>query len=73
MADATRTKRKATDILIDNQSVRLERPVLGIGIMDNIEIGSGRDLFLCLAARGAISVPVHIPKSHEHDFRIFIR
>jgi hypothetical protein len=51
----------------------LERPVLGIGIMDNIEIGSGKDLFLCLAAMGLQTIPVHIPKSNEKDFRMFIR
>lgn len=51
----------------------LERPVLGIGIMDNIEIGSGKDLFLCLAAMGLQTIPVHIPKSNEKDFKMFIR
>jgi hypothetical protein len=51
----------------------LERPVLGIGIMDNIEIGSGKDLFLTLAASGIEIVPVHIPKSHLDYFRVFIR
>ncbi len=73
MVQKIKEKRQETDNIIDNQDLQLERPVLGIGILDNIEIGSGRDLFLCLAARGADSIPVHIPKSHEGDFRIFIR
>lgn len=51
----------------------LDRPVLGIGILDNVEIGSGKDLFLSLAALGMTTIPVHIPKSHEQDFRMFIR
>ncbi len=51
----------------------LERPVLGIGILDNIEIGAGRDLFLALAARGIDKIPVHIPQSHLDDFRFFVR
>lgn len=73
MSPQVQDKRLATDNIINNQDTKLERPVLGIGILDNIEIGSGRDLFLCLAARGMDTIPVHIPKSHEADFRIFIR
>ncbi len=73
MTEKIRNNRKAINDIIDNQDLPLERPVLGIGILDNIEIGSGRDLFLCLAARGIEFIPVHIPKSHEKDFRIFIR
>ena len=73
MLQAVRDKRLVADNMIDNLDAYLDRPVLGIGILDNIEIGSGRDLFLCLAARGMETVPVHIPKSHESDFRIFIR
>lgn len=73
MSDKVQGRRKQVEALIDQPDQMLERPVLGIGIMDNIEIGSGKDLFLCLAARGMASIPVHIPKSHEADFRIFIR
>ena len=50
----------------------LEKPVLGIGIMDNIEIGAGRDVFLTLAAQGQHTIPVHIPKSAESDFKAFV-
>lgn len=49
-----------------------ERPVLGIGILDNIEIGAGRDVFLTLAAHGARVIEVHIPKSAEPDFKTFL-
>lgn len=50
----------------------LEKPVLGIGIMDNIEIGSGRAEFLTLASMGLMVIPVHIPKSNESDFKAFV-
>ena len=73
MSDKVRERRETIEAMIETPDHPLERPVLGIGIMDNIEIGSGKDLFLCLAARGLSSIPVHIPKSHEADFRIFIR
>jgi hypothetical protein len=49
----------------------LEKPVLGIGIMDNVEIGSGRAEFLTLAAKGVTKIPVHIPKSCESDFKAY--
>lgn len=50
----------------------VERPVLGIGILDNVEIGAGRDVFLTLAARGVQTVDVHIPVSNIKDFKQFI-
>jgi hypothetical protein len=49
----------------------LERPILGIGLMDNVEIGSGRATFLTLAALGYDRVAVHIPKTHEKEFAPF--
>ena len=50
----------------------VEKPVLGIGIQDNVEIGSGKAAFLVLAAQGAAAIPVHIPQSNEEDFKAFI-
>jgi hypothetical protein len=49
-----------------------ERPVLGIGLLDNVEIGAGRDVFLTLAAKGAQDIEVHIPVSNLKDFKQFI-
>ena len=72
MADKVQVRRKDVETLIKGDDP-LERPVLGIGILDNVEIGSGKDLFLSLAALGMTTIPVHIPKSHENDFRMFIR
>lgn len=50
----------------------LEMPILGIGLQEHVEIGSGRDVFLTLAAHGHKTLPVHIPKSNEKDFADFI-
>jgi hypothetical protein len=50
----------------------LERPVLGIGIMDNIEIGSRRDVLLTMAAQGVESLEVHIPKANKDDFTPYL-
>ncbi len=72
MTQKVQMRRKAIEEDIENNGF-LNRPVLGIGIMDNIEIGSGKDLFLSLAAMGLTTITVHIPKSHEDDFRMFIR
>jgi hypothetical protein len=40
-------------------------------MMENIEIGCGRAEFLTLAAHGLKTMPVHIPKSNESDFKPF--
>ena len=50
----------------------VERPVLGIGLLDNVEIGAGRDVFLTLAAKGVQDIEVHIPVSNLKDFKQFI-
>jgi len=50
----------------------VDRPVLGIGLLDNIEIGAGRDVFLTLAAQGFQDIEVHIPVSNMKDFKQFI-
>lgn len=50
----------------------LPRPVLGIGLFDNVEIGAGREVFLTLASQGADLIEVHIPQSSKADFSKFI-
>lgn len=54
------------------QGQDISKPVLGIGLLDNVEIGSGKAEFLTLAAMGHKEIPVHIPKSNESDFKEFI-
>ena len=55
-----------------NQENPLERPILGIGVMDNIEIGSRRDILLTLMAQGVKSLSVHVPKSTIEDFTPYL-
>lgn len=50
----------------------LERPVLGIGIMDNVEIGSRRDVLLTLAAQGLETLEVHVPIANKDDFTPYL-
>jgi hypothetical protein len=50
----------------------LEKPIMGIGIMDNVEIGSGRAVFAVLAAHGVKTIQVHVRKSHADDFTKFV-
>ncbi len=64
-------KRKGVEEKLSS-AAPIERPVLGIGLMDNIEIGVGRAEFLTLAAHGLETIPVHIPKSNESDFKAFL-
>ncbi len=64
-------KRQAVELAIANGKA-LPKPVLGIGLLDNVEIGTGKPEFLTLAALGHDQIPVHIPKSNESDFKDFI-
>lgn len=54
------------------QETPLEKPLLGIGVFDNVEIGSGRAQLLTLADMGLKTMPVHIPKSNAKDFQRFL-
>lgn len=60
---------KVEKSLIDGTG--LTRPVLGIGMLENVEIGAGRDVFLTLAAHGLPEIEVHIPASNKPDFNHF--
>lgn len=47
----------------------LAKPVLGIGIYENVEIGIGRDVFITLAGLGMMKIPVHVPASMAKEFK----
>lgn len=64
--------RRATIESALNNGKAIEKPVLGIGLMDNVEIGSGRAVFLTLAAHGCKTLPVHVPKSSIKEFDPFL-
>lgn len=50
----------------------MERPVLGVGIGEHIEIGSRRDVLLTLFSLGVRKLDVHVPKSCVDDFNKFM-
>ncbi len=50
----------------------LPRPVLGIGILDNIEIGAAREVFYVIAGAGHKTLSVHIPRSNQGEFRPYL-
>jgi len=56
--------------LKDNETLTM--PILGIGVLDNIEIGSGRENILTIYSQNIKTMPVHIPKSVEKEFSSFI-
>lgn len=64
-------KRERVELAIANGE-NLPTPVLGIGLLENVEIGAGKAEFLTLAAMGRSEIPVHIPKSNQDDFKDFI-
>lgn len=68
--EKNRAKYEAVSASIKNGEA-IERPVLGIGLLENIEIGSGKVVFLVLSAMGVSTIDVHIPKSCESDFKDF--
>ena len=68
-------KEQAKRLIVEDKIKKkepLEKPVLGIGIAENIEIGSGRAELLTLVVQGLRAIPVHIPKSNEKDFKDFL-
>ena len=71
MPEREQEKRQAVETAVDNGEA-LEKPVLGIGIQDNVEIGAGKAVFLTLSAHGIEQLPVHILKSNADDFQPFL-
>ena len=71
LSPARREARQAVEARIAARAP-LPRPVLGIGLGDHVEIGSGKALFLTLAAQGYGVVPVHVPRANLPDFEEFL-
>ncbi len=63
-------KRKAVEAALKS-GTPIEKPVLGIGLLENVEIGAGKAALLTLAAHGHAHLNVHIPKANESDFQAF--
>lgn len=49
----------------------LEKPVLGIGMFDNVEVGAGSDVLATLVMEGHTVLPVHVRTSQLGDFAAF--
>lgn len=49
------------------QGGSVTKPVIGIGLMDNIEIGIGREISVALYAGGVAEMPVHVRKAQAKD------
>lgn len=68
---AQRQKRLDTQQAIENGQ-SLVKPVLGIGMLNSVEIGSGKAVFLTLAAAGYTAIPVHITVADKADFAPYL-
>lgn len=64
-------KRNAVEKKLKDQKP-LERPILGIGLLENIEIGAGKEVFLTLCAHNVTKIEVHIPTAHTEEFKDFL-
>ena len=72
LPEKEKSKRKHAEEQINNGK-NIERPVLGIGMLENVEIGIGKGTLLTLIAKNIKKIEVHIPKSHKKDFEKFIK
>jgi hypothetical protein len=68
LAPAQAAKRQATEDRLKRRE-NLDTPILGIGLLNTIEIGAGKDVFLTLAALGYDALPVFIPPADEKEFK----
>lgn len=71
LAEGERAKRETIEESL-RRGAPLEKPVLGIGLLECVEIGAGRAVFLTLAAQGMTEIPVHIPASQQKEFKPFL-
>lgn len=71
--DITETRLSKRDVVrlrMENGEA-LEKPILGIGLFDNIEIGAGSDTLATLVMEGVTVLPVHVRSSQLADFKAF--
>ena len=71
LPEAERVKYESVSHQIDvGESV--ECPVLGIGVMDNVEIGSRRDVLLTAYSKGVRVMDAHVKTANLDDFKSYI-
>ena len=71
LKEADQERRQLVERQIE-EGTALEMPILGIGMLDNVEIGTGKAVFLTVASMGQKTMPVHIMSVHEKDFEEFL-
>lgn len=71
LKDADQERRRQIEARIE-KGMPLEMPILGIGMLDNVEIGVGKAVLLTAAAMGTKTMPVHVASVHLDDFKAYI-
>ena len=71
MPETERQKRLAVEQKIKNNEAVI-KAILGIGLQDNVEIGSGRAEFLTLASQNEKYIQVHVKQSQNKEFKPFL-
>lgn len=71
VTEAEQQKYKIANTKIQ-QGETLEKPILGVGMLDNVEIGSGRALLIALVRNKIQTADVHIPIADLDFFKEFI-
>lgn len=71
LKEADQKRRRQIEARIE-KGMPLEMPILGIGMLDNVEIGVGKAVLLTAAAMGTKTMPVHVASVHLDDFKAYI-
>lgn len=71
LSETEKDKRKLVEHKI-SQAEPLEYPVLGIGLLECVEIGAGRATLLTLSSLGHSTLHVHVLKTHTDSFDVFL-
>lgn len=71
MSTKVRDKRMEIEAFLNSSEV-IPRPVLGLGILDNVEIGAGKEIFLLLAGKGFSQIEVHVPATQIKELQGFL-
>ena len=71
LSQEEKEKRELVEKKISNTEP-LEYPVLGMGLLECVEIGAGRATFLTLSSMGYSNLNVHVLKTHTDSFDVFL-
>lgn len=76
---------KADDQLADEQALQradilavlergdaLPKPIIGLGMFDNVEVGSGAGIVATLASLGEATIPVHVRLAQQKGLKKFL-